>query len=118
MRGLTVDVGRALSELCLLHAQRTEALATGDLLLCQVAVQARCGLAKLCLLCSLLAHRLADVGQLARSRLAELCALRLELSNLSATLQPKLCLLHGSLRGLLAQSTLRLSLLAVELTDA
>ena len=106
-----------MAQLSLLHAQLTEALTSGDLLLRQVAVQARTGLRQLSLLGSLLAHGLADVGQLASGRLAKLCTLGGELAELLTALQAKLCLLHRGLSGLLAKSALRLSLLAVELTD-
>ena len=118
LRGLLVDVGSGLAKLCLLHAQLTKALASSDLLLRQVAVQACTGLRQLFLLGSLLAHGLTDVGQLASGRLAKLCTLGGELAKLLAALQTKLGLLHRGLRCLLAQSTLRLSLLAVELTNA
>ena len=118
LRCLAVDVGCALAQLSLLHAQLTEALTGSHLLLREVAVQACCGLSELGLLRSLLTHGLADVGQLASGRLAKLCTLGGELAKLLAALQTKLGLLHRGLRCLLAQSALRLSLLAVKLTNA
>ncbi|NDC35188.1 MAG: hypothetical protein EBZ51_07335 [Synechococcaceae bacterium WB9_2_112] len=115
---MAVDVGRALAQLSLLHAQLPKALAPSDLLLCKVAIQARSRLPKLGLLCGLLPDGRADVGKLTGSRLAKLCALGLELPKLCAALQAKLGLLHGGLSGLLPKRALGLSLLAVELSDA
>jgi len=115
--GLLVDVGSGLAKLSLVDAQLTEALSCCNLLLCKVAVQAGSRLPKLGLLRSLLTNGLADVGQLPRGCLAKLRALRGKLTQLRTSLQAKLTLLQRRLRGLLAKSSLSLSLLAVKLTN-
>ena len=75
LRGLQVLACCALAQLCLLHAELTEALPCGHLVLSQVAVEARCGLSELRLLRGLGANSLANVGQLPCGGLTKLSAL-------------------------------------------
>ena len=72
LRGLHVLTCCALAKLCLLHAELSKALASAHLLLCQVAIKARCGLAQLSLLRGLRAHLLTNVGKLTSTGLSKL----------------------------------------------
>ena len=118
LSGLQVLTCCALAQLSLLHAELTEALACGHLVLSQVAIKTGRSLAQLSLLRSLCAHGLADVGQLPCGGLSKLSTLGFQVAQLAACLHAETGLLSGQLSGLLAQGPLRLSALTKQATDA
>lgn len=107
-----------MAQLSLLHTELAKCLASANLVLRQVAKKTCCCLPKLRLLSGLLAHGLADVGQLPCGGLTKLGTLRFQVAHLAARLHAKAGLLSGQLSGLLLEAPLRLSALAKQAADA